>query len=276
MSFAASAILGLPVRHSRSPLIHSYWLRHYDLSGAYLVYETKPEDLKSRLEDFSRLGLAGANLTMPLKEMACKYIVLDDIAAKLQAVNTVWFDDNRLLGTNTDAAGFLGALNEQAPHWRSYLENAVVLGAGGAAKAIIHALLQAGAQNITIVNRSLERAEDLCRLFGPRLQKREWEKRNEALLTADLLVNTTSLGMMGQPPLDLDLNVLPPTAIVADIVYMPLETALLRDAKAAGLTVVDGLGMLLHQAAPGFSRWFGIMPQVTPELRALIAEGLRS
>lgn len=274
--FPAAAIWGQPVKHSRSPLIHGAWLHEHKLSGAYLAQEVNAEDLPGLLHHFADLGLAGVNLTLPLKEIACPYIQLDDVAAKLQAVNTLWLEKDRLHGTNTDVTGFLGNLDAQAPHWRSYLENVVVLGSGGAAKAVIYALLQAGAERLTIINRNRSRAEALVKLFGPHTVSLPWENISDALITADLLVNTTPLGMMGQPPLALDVQKLPPSAIVADIVYVPLETALLRKARAAGLTTVDGLGMLLHQAAPAFSRWFGVTPQVTPELRQAIAADLEA
>lgn len=274
MSFAAAAIWGSPVQHSKSPLIHSYWMKQYGLSGAYLQQHVTPDKLPELLKNFANLHLAGVNLTLPLKEAACAYVDLDDTAAKLQAVNTLWLEGGKLVGTNSDVTGFLASLDEQAPHWRSYLENVVVLGAGGAAKAIIYALLTAGAERIILINRNSDRAEEVKKQFGARVQCLEWEKQKEALLTADLLVNTTSLGMMGQPPLSIDMNALSPSAIVADIVYIPLETELLRGARAQGLITVDGLGMLLHQAVIGFSRWFGVSPQVTPELRTKIAAGL--
>lgn len=274
MTFRSAAIFGQPVMHSRSPQIHGFWLQHHHLSGAYLRREVGPDDLPHLLHRFEELGLVGANLTLPLKEIAVAHVIADDTATKLQTVNTLWLENGKLHGTSTDGSGFIGSLDEQTPEWRSYLENIVVLGSGGAAKAIIHALLQAGAERVTIINRNTERAENLVKLFGPKTTSAPWEKINNALLTADLLVNTTSLGMMGQPPLALDVKHLPPTAIVADIVYVPLETPLLRDARMAGLKTVDGIGMLLHQAVPGFTRWFGIAPQVTPELRAAIAADL--
>ncbi|MES2905766.1 MAG: shikimate dehydrogenase [Pseudomonadota bacterium] len=273
--FASAAIWGYPATYSRSPLIHGLWLHQHKISGAYLRRDVTIDAMPDLLHNFKNLDLKGVNLTLPLKEAASAYVRLDDVAAKLQAVNTLWLEDDILYGTNTDVAGFLGSLDEQAPQWRSYLENVVVLGSGGAAKAVICGLLQAGAERITIVNRNTERAEALVRLFGTKTHHMSWDKVDDALMTADMLVNTTSLGMMGQPPLALDINRLPLTAIVADIVYVPLETNLLKQARAAGLATVDGLGMLLHQAVPGFTKWFGVTPRVTPELREAIAADLR-
>ncbi len=274
MIFRSAAIFGQPVAHSRSPLVHGYWLKENGLSGAYLRREVSLADLPQVLKDFSQLGLAGANLTLPLKEAACAYVELDEIAAKLQAVNTLWLEDGRLCGTNTDAPGFVASMDEQVPHWRHHLENVLVLGAGGAAKAVIYGLMEAGASKVMICNRTALRAEAIAGLFGKKIKSEGWERLSMLLPKASLLVNTTSLGMAGQPALELDVKKLPANAIVADIVYAPLQTRLLQETRKAGLAVADGLGMLLHQATFGFSRWFDIKPTVTKDLRDMVAADL--
>lgn len=272
--FRSAAIYGQPVAHSRSPLIHGAWLQDHQLSGAYLKKEVSPAQLPQLLKDFKQTGLAGANLTLPLKEVACAYVQLDEVAAKLQAVNVIWLDQGKLYGTNTDAFGFVAACNDQAPQWRKNLDHVLVLGAGGAAKAVIYGFLKEGCPRITLINRTRTRAESLGALFGSKIKSDGFEKLNEHLSSATMLVNTTSLGMKGQPELDFDLDGLKKDAIVADIVYAPLQTRLLKAAEERGHQTVDGLAMLLHQAAPAFERWFGIRPAVTKELRNLVAADL--
>jgi shikimate dehydrogenase len=273
--FKSVAIFGQPVLHSRSPLIHGAWLQEHKLSGAYLREETSLAMLPELLKDFKKTGLIGANLTLPLKETACAYVTLDKVAAKLQAVNTIWLEDGKLCGTNTDVTGFTAACDEQAPDWRNRLEHVVMLGAGGAAKAVVYALLQAGAERIILINRTKARAKALAAQFGIKIESQGWDKLSDSLPQAQMLVNTTSLGMNGQPPLELDIKNLNEKAIVADIVYAPLETRFLKDARAAGHKTVDGLSMLLHQAAPAFERWFGIKPKVTKGLREMVAADLK-
>lgn len=270
-----AAIFGQPVAHSRSPLIHKFWLREHGIEGDYLRQEVSLAALPGLLQDFSKTGLAGANLTLPLKEAACEYVALDEIAGKLQAVNTIWFEQGKLHGTNTDVLGFAAACDEQAPQWRK-LQNVVLLGAGGAAKAIVYALLAAGAEKVTIVNRTEARAQGLRELFGKKTESAGWDRLIQLLPRADMLVNTSSLGMKGQPELALDIRHLRQDAIVADIVYAPLETGLLKKARADGRVTVDGLSMLLHQAAPAFERFFGVKPKVTKELRALAMADLKT
>ncbi len=273
-TFSAAAVLGHPVSHSRSPLIHSFWLRAHHLSGSYLARETRLEDLAATLQQLGDLGLRGVNLTMPLKEAACAHVVLDETATLLHAVNTLWFEDGKLHGTSTDGAGFIASLDESAPQWRKNMSHVAVLGAGGAARAIIHALFQQGVEHVTLLNRSAERAEQVQQIFGQRVLCASLSAQADIFKSVDLLINTTSLGMIGQPTLDVDVSHLAPHAVVADIVYVPLETPLLLSARLAGLATVDGLGMLLHQAVPGFEKWFGVRPHVTPELRAHIVERL--
>jgi shikimate dehydrogenase len=274
--FQVAAIFAQPVLHSRSPLIHGFWLKHYNISGAYLRREVSIDALPELLQNFQKLGLAGANLSLPLKEAACAYVELDEVARKLEAVNTIWLEGNKLYGTNTDVFGFTASLDEQTPNWRNALSNVAILGAGGASKAVIYALLQAHAESITLFNRTLSRAENLGLRFGKTVKSKTWNEFSEFLPSVSLLVNATSLGMKGQETLQLDMGKLPKSAIVADIVYTPLETNLLRDARREGLATADGLAMLLHQAVPGFERWFGVKPQVTRQLRDLISADLQA
>lgn len=265
-----AAIIGHPVAHSRSPLIHNYWLKQLGIDGEYGRRDVPPAEIDLFLANFRASGLVGANVTVPHKEAAFRAAEeLDPVAAALGAVNTLWLADGRLHGANTDVYGFLGNLDAAEPEWARSLDEALVLGAGGASRAIIHGLLERGIERVAVVNRTLSRAEALRDQFGSRVHPVEWRDLPARLVGKRLLVNTTSLGMKGQPPLDIDLSTLSPDALVTDAVYVPLETPLLRAAKALGLATVDGLGMLLHQAVPSFERWFGVRPEVTPELRAL-------
>jgi shikimate dehydrogenase len=252
-------------------LIHSYWLRSLGIAGSYDRAAVPPGEFAAFARSIGQDGLVGANVTVPHKEAA--FAVCDERtanAADLGAVNTLWRENGRLCGDNTDVAGFIANLEEQAPGWADATRSAVVLGAGGAARAVVQGLIAAGVEEIVIVNRSPERTARLVAQFGAATRAAPWSAVPQLLAGADLLVNTTSLGMVGQPALEIDLRLLGARAIVADIVYIPLETPLLAAARARGLRAVEGLGMLLHQAAPGFERWFGVRPQVTPQLRALI------
>ena len=271
-----ACVIGWPVEHSRSPLIHRYWLKQYGIDGAYEKEAVRPEDLARFLGSLEALGYAGANVTLPHKEAALRLAAVADEAARtIGAANTLWLDDGgRLNASNTDAYGFITNLDAEIPDWNDGGRPAVVLGAGGAARAILHGLLAEGARRIFLANRTSGRAEALAGAFGPAVTVVDWRDRNRALAGCGLLVNATSLGMTGKDPLDLDLASLPPNAVVADIVYSPLETALLAAARAKGNRTVDGLGMLLHQAVPGFERWFGVRPAVTPALRAHVAQSL--
>jgi len=267
-------VIGWPVAHSRSPLIHNYWISHYGLDAEYRREAVTPEQFPGFIADLAARGYVGANVTLPHKEAALAVSEADDRARAVGAANTLWFDRGRLRSTNTDVEGFLANLDQSAPGWNDGLDTALVLGAGGAARAVVFGLLQRGAGLIHVANRTLARAEDLRETFGKRVHPVRWEETGGLLGGAHLLVNTTSLGMTGQPALDVAVDHLPTSAVVADIVYTPLETGLLRAAKARGLRRADGLGMLLHQAVRGFSLWFGVEPKVTPELRALIEADL--
>jgi shikimate dehydrogenase len=265
-------IIGWPVAHSRSPLIHRYWLDELGIKGSYEPIALPPDELEGFLSGLAARGFVGGNVTLPHKENAFALCAkTTPTAARLEAVNTLWIEAGKLYGDNTDVAGFLAALDEDIPAWGKPLEKVVVLGAGGAARGVVHALVSRGARRISVINRTRARGEDLRSRFGAAIVPGEYSDLPQALASADLLVNTTSLGMTGQPPLDIDLVPLPDHAVVADIVYVPLETSLLLQARRRGLRTSSGLGMLLHQAAPGFERWFGRRPQVTPELRARVA-----
>ncbi|MGE4063919.1 MAG: shikimate dehydrogenase [Rhodospirillaceae bacterium] len=272
MKPAKAGVMGWPVDHSRSPALHDFWLKAYGVQGSYVRLPVPPESLGQALGELHEKGFSGVNLTVPHKEAALAF--LDGItneAKAIGAVNTVFLTaEGKLLGTNTDGYGFITSLTTGAPNWRPDAGPAVVLGAGGAARAVCHALQSAGVRQIRVINRTLARAEGLAMAMGPRLVPLPWDEAKTALKDAALLVNTTILGMKGQPPLDLDLAPLPTSAVVNDIVYVPLQTPLLASAKNRGNTVVDGLGMLLYQAQPAFAGWFGVRPEVTPELRARV------
>jgi shikimate dehydrogenase len=266
-----AGVFGWPVSHSRSPRLHGYWLAKYGIDGAYIPLATKPEHIVEAIRALPKLGFRGANVTLPHKEAAMDAVDdLTDAARRIGAVNTlVVREDGTILGDNTDGYGFIAHLRASAPFWRDG-EKAVVLGAGGAARGIVVALLDAGVPQIAIANRTTARAEELARDLGGNIEIVPWEKRAASLKDAGLLVNTTQLGQSGQPPLEIDLAALPPEAVVDDIVYVPLETPLLAQARARGNTIVDGIGMLLHQARPGFAAWFGREPEVDAGLRAFV------
>jgi shikimate dehydrogenase len=265
----AACIIGWPVEHSRSPLIHNYWLKAYRLPGEYRSEAVPPGEFRGFVQSLAARGYAGANVTVPHKEAALAWSQPDDRAHAVGAANTLWLD-GVLRSTNTDVEGFLDNLDACAPGWDRNLRSAVVLGAGGAGRAVVYALIERGIERIVVVNRTLRRAEALRERFGARIHPVRWDERNELLPPAALLVNTTTLGMAGQPELALDVARLPSHAIVADLVYVPLVPPLLQSAKARGLRTADGLGMLMHQAVRGFLLWFGKKPEVTAELRALL------
>lgn len=278
-----AGVMGWPVEHSLSPRLHGFWLAEHGIDGVLVPLPVRPENFADALRALPKLGFVGASVTLPHKEAALKLAdEVDAQARRIGAVNTLIVQpDGRVLGRNTDAFGFMESLREGAPRWRADAGAAVVLGAGGAARAVVAALLEAGVSEIRVVNRTVERArelaQDMTQAMAPVTKgaviARPWAERAEALAGAALLVNTTSLGMQGQPPLDLDLAPLLTAATVADIVYAPLETPLLKAARARGLAGVDGLGMLLHQGRPAFAAWFGIEPRVTPALRAAVLTG---
>lgn len=270
----SACVIGWPVAHSRSPLIHNYWIKQHGLEAEYRREAVPPDQLGDFVRTLRQRGYVGANVTLPHKEAVMGLSKPDEVARAVGAANTLWLDDGKLRSTNTDVEGFIDNLKLVAPSWARGLETAVVLGAGGAACAIVHGLLLHGAETVHVVNRSYDRAETLCRRLGRGLHPVRWGERNALLARAGLVVNTTTLGMPGQPDVDIDVNRLPASAVVADLVYVPLETSLLRRARERGLRTADGLGMLLHQAVRGFSLWFGVRPQVTPELRKLVEEDL--
>ena len=269
---ALAGVIGWPVGHSRSPRLHGFWLEQYGIDGAYLPLAVKPEDFAEVLRALPRMGFKGANVTVPHKEAALALAdYVEPLARRIGAVNTlVVRADGSLEGRNTDAFGFIENLRQGYPGFSAALGPSVVLGAGGAARAVIAALQDDGCPDILLLNRTRDRAEEVAADLGGAVRVLPWEQRSQVLAGAALLVNTTTLGMNGQPPLDLALDDLPPTALVTDIVYAPLETALLAAGRARGNPVVDGLGMLLHQARPGFAAWFGTMPDVTSDLRRFV------
>jgi shikimate dehydrogenase len=266
-----AGVAGWPVGHSRSPTIHRHWLSELGLTGSYERFAVRPGEFREFAARIGRDGLVGANITAPHKEtasMLCERRT--PVADALGAVNTVWREDGLLWGDNTDVAGFLANMDESAPGWAERAKSAVVIGAGGAARAIVYALMLRRFARIAVVNRTQARAEALVSHFGGSTKALSWDRLASALADADLLVNASSLGMAGQPPLVIDLSSLPEGAAVAEVVYVPLRTPLIEAARARGLPTAQGLGMLLHQAAPAFARWFGRTPVVTPALRALV------
>jgi len=270
----AACVIGWPIGHSRSPLIHNYWIKEHGLNAEYRREAVPPGELADFLAYISERGYVGANVTVPHKEAALALSEPDERARAIGAANTLWLEAGRLRATNTDVEGFIANLDATAPGWDRRLGSALVLGAGGAARAVVFGLLERGIGHIRLANRTAERATALRATFGARVEPAAWSDVDSLLAQAGLLVNTTSLGMAGQPPLTIELARLPAGAVVSDLVYAPLETALLTAAKARGLRAVDGLGMLLHQAVGGFQRWFGVRPQVTKALRALVEADL--
>jgi shikimate dehydrogenase len=272
----AACVIGWPVEHSRSPLIHNYWLKRYGIAAEYRPELVPAEEFAGFAGSLVARGYVGANVTLPHKEAALAISQADELARTVGAANTLWFEGRVLRSTNTDVEGFLDNLDACAPHWDRNLHKAVVLGAGGAARAVIYGLLARGAERLVVVNRTQTRAEMLQKQFGPRLQTARWEERDAALADAGLLVNTTTLGMRGQPELAIDLARLPAHATVTDLVYVPVQTPLIAAAKARHLRIADGLGMLLHQAVRGFALWFGKTPEVTSELRTIVEGDLNA
>lgn len=267
-------VVGHPVAHSRSPLIHGFWLKTLGLPGSYERIDIHPDDIDAFLRDLPQSGFVGGNVTLPHKQAAHRAASrLDAAAEAIGAANTLWLENGKLSAGNTDAIGFSASLDAGAPAWRQ-MRTALVLGAGGAARAILFALKEAGFTDIRVVNRTLSRAQELCDRFGPGISAHGWDEVDALAGDAGLVVNTSPLGMAGKGELPFDVSLLSDNAIVSDIVYVPLETPLLAAARGRGLIGVDGLGMLLHQAVPGFERWFGVRPRVTPELRAYVVADL--
>jgi shikimate dehydrogenase len=269
--------MGWPVAHSRSPMLHGYWIRKLGLAGAYVYLPVRPERLPDAIKGLSALGFAGCNLTIPHKEAALRLVDrVDPLAKRIGAINTIVVEaDGSLSGSNTDVYGFIESVTEAKPDWRADAGPAAVMGAGGGARAVVASLAERGGKEIRLVNRTFARARQLATDFGAPVRALPWERRHEAIDGASLLVNTTSQGMVGEPPLDLSLDRLPKSALVCDIVYSPLETPLLKAARRRGNPAVNGLGMLLHQARPAFKAWFGVLPEVTPELRHLLETAIQ-
>jgi shikimate dehydrogenase len=269
----AACLIGWPAAHSRSPLIHHYWLRTLGIEGGYNIEAVPPEGFAEFVLHLSTHGFVGANVTIPHKERALALTKPDESARAVSAANTLWYDGGDLRSTNTDIEGFINNLDACAPGWDG-VSDALVLGAGGSSRAVVFGLLERGIARVHLANRSIERAQALADQFGARVHPVAWETIDELLPRAELLVNTTSLGMHGQPALDIDAGRLPAHAVVADLVYVPLQTPLLQAAQARGLKTADGLGMLLHQAVRGFELWFGQRPEVTSTLRELVEADL--
>ncbi len=275
-NFKLAGVMGWPVAQSRSPRLHGYWLAHYGIAGAYVPLPVAPERLADALKGLPALGFAGCNVTIPHKLDVLKLVdKVDPLAARIGAVNTVVVEqDGSLSGFNTDGYGFVESLRAIRKDWTAGAGPVVVLGAGGGARAIVVTLVAEGASEVRLLNRTEAGAQELASAVGPQVRVLPWDTRTDALHGAALLVNTTSQGMVGQPPLDIALDALPKTALVSDIVYNPLITPLLAAARARGNTIVDGLGMLLHQARPAFRAFYGVMPDVTPDLRKAVESTL--
>lgn len=271
-----AGVFGWPVAHSRSPRLHGFWLDRYGIDGAYVPLPADPMDFAAAVRGIARAGFRGANVTLPHKEKAFALChETDAFAGRTRAVNTLVFgEDGRIEGSNTDGFGFIENIRQYAGDFGFARGPATVLGAGGAARAVLVALEDTGAPEIRVVNRTRARADGLLSELGVTARTYDWADREAALEDTALLVNTTSLGMTGGDPLDLDLSRMPADAVVNDIVYTPLETSLLANARKRGNGVVDGLGMLLHQARPGFRAWFGVDPEVTEDLRRFVAADL--
>ncbi len=266
-----ACVIGWPVEHSRSPLLHGYWLKKYGIDGAYTKRAVAPEAVADFLRSLRANGYVGCNVTVPHK--AAAFSVADereDSANAISAANTLWLSDGKLVAANTDTYGYMTNLSQQAPGWDRRDAPVSILGAGGAARAIVFGFLDAGVSEIRVFNRTRARAETLAQQFGSCIKVLDWSEREAGSRDSAVLVNTTTIGMNGAGTLDLDLAGFDPECVVSDIVYVPLETELLRKAKSQGLRTVDGLGMLLHQGVPGFEKWFGVRPEVTDELRDLI------
>lgn len=271
-----ACVIGWPIEHSRSPLIHGYWLKKYGIDGAYTKVAVKPETISEFLISLAANGFAGCNVTVPHKEAA---FAIADIkhpsAVAVGAANTIWREGDKICCANTDTYGFMTHLAREAPQWMKPDRPVAILGAGGAARAIVYGLLEAGVSEVRVFNRSRDRAQDLAAHFGSRVVAEDWASFEGSPEAYSVVVNTTTLGMKGANDIAFGLDRLPADCVVADIVYVPLETGLLRRARARGLQTVDGLGMLLHQAVPGFEKWFGVKPDVTADLRALIEADIR-
>jgi shikimate dehydrogenase len=270
-----ACIVGWPIEHSRSPIIHSHWLSEYGIDGSYTKMAVPPGELKAFISSMDEKGYSGCNVTVPHKVEAFEYAMRpDDAALSIGAANTLWFEDGELYASNTDCFGFLANLDERAPGWDKGATTALVLGAGGAARAVLCALISRSFKNIILTNRTRSNADALAAYFKGPVRVEGWESRDALLPDTRLVVNTTTLGMTGQPQLELDISKTSKDTVVTDLVYAPLKTQLLGSAETEGLRSVDGLGMLIHQAVPGFEKWFGVRPEVNEELRNLLIADL--
>jgi shikimate dehydrogenase len=274
--FILAGVMGWPVAHSRSPLIHNHWIAQYKLHGAYGHFPVQPNHLETAIRGLSALGLAGCNITIPHKVTAMQFVDwVDPHAQKVGAINTIVVQpDGALHGYNNDGFGYTQSIREKHPQWQPKDQTVVILGAGGACRAILVALLEEGVGQIRLLNRTLSKAQELAQEFGPKVLALDWSERHSALADAQLLVNTTSQGMQGHAPLDIELHDLPVSALVSDIVYTPLDTPLLAAAQQKGNPTIQGLGMLVHQARPAFKSWFGVMPSVSTELYSALFKTL--
>lgn len=275
MTTRRAFIIGHPVAQSRSPMLHGYWLDRYGIEGGYELVDVPPEALEAFFSAYRKNGWVGGNVTVPHKLAVIPFLdEIDDAVKAMGAVNTIWWEDGQLVGGNTDWIGFLGNLDEFVPGWDDDAKKAVIIGAGGAARAAAYGLKSRGLF-VSLCNRTVSKAEEIASHFGG-MSGHGLDALPEQMKDADILVNATSLGMLGKPPLEVDLATLKPSAIVYDVIYVPLETNILKTAKAAGHRTVDGLGMLLHQAVEGFRHWFGHTPEVTEELRMLLIDDIRA
>ncbi len=276
--FLLAGVMGWPVMHSRSPMLHNYWFKKYGLAGTYVPLAIKPAGLAAALRALHALGFAGCNLTIPHKQEAMKIVnEVDQLAKSIGAISCVVArPDGSLVGTNNDCYGFINNIKQEQPGWRADAGPIAVIGAGGGSRAVCYGLAQEGAKEIRLVNRSLARAQGIADEFGGPIKALPWEQRHDALDGAAMVVNTTSCGMVGQPALDIRLDKLPRSALAVDIIYIPLETPFLAAARQRGNRTINGLGMLLNQGRPAWKAWFGLEPEVTPELRELIEQSIRS
>ena len=275
-----ACVIGWPIEHSRSPRIHGHWIDRYNIDGSYTKVAVRPEDVATFFRTLGEQGYAGCNVTAPHKEAAFAAAAWHDPSAvAVGAANTLWLDGGRLCAANSDTYGFMQHLEMSAPDWKRIDAPVAILGAGGAARTIVYGFLAAGVSQVRVINRTRDRAEAIAQHFGPNVKAYGWDQAPVACAGAGVFVNTTTLGMASKgsaqaTPIDVDVHVLRAECVVADIVYVPLETDLLARARARGLACVDGLGMLLHQAVPGFEKWFGVRPEVTPELRAIVVRDI--
>ena len=270
--FLLAGVMGWPVMHSRSPMMHNYWFKKHGMAGTYVPLAIRPEHLSAALGGLQPLGFAGVNVTIPHKQEAMKIVhEVDTLAKSIGAISCVIVrPDGSLAGTNNDCYGFIHAVRQEQPGWQADAGPVVVIGAGGGSRAVCYGLAQEGAREIRVVNRTLARAKGIAQEFGGPIRALPWEQRREVLEGAAMVVNTTSCGMVGQPALDIKLDSMPKTALAADIIYIPLETPFLAAARRRGNRAINGLGMLLNQGRPAWKAWFGIEPEVTAELRAIV------